>query len=101
MRKIHFAIHGAPYSDIILDSGASIHLARQVDRSTNVGSPLLAFDGKRTFTTGKGTIQFTHQSLIEPLPPFNVTLEDAEELLGMSRPLISLGTLYSLGCMDF
>ena len=57
----------------------------------------MAFDGKRTFTTGKGTVQFTHRSLTEPLPSFSITLEDAEELPGMSHPLISLGTLFSLG----
>ena len=99
MRKINFAIHGVPCSDIILDSGASIHLARQVDKNTNVGSPLLAFDGKRTFTTGKGTVQFTHRSLTEPLPPFSITLEDAEELPGMSHPLISLGAFEARSSM--
>ena len=98
MRKIHFAIHRVPYSDIILDSGASIHLARQVDKNTNVGSPLIAFDGKRTFTTGKGTVQFAHHTdMNQVLPSFSIKLENVEELPGMSHPLVSMGTLFSLG----
>jgi hypothetical protein len=98
MRKIHFAIHRVPYSDIILDSGASIHLARQVDKNTNVGSPLIAFDGKRTFTTGKGTAEFTYRAdMSQALPSFSIKLENVEELPGMSHPLVSMGTLFSLG----
>ena len=77
---------------------ASIHLARRVDKSTNVGSPLIAFDGKRTLTTGKGTVQFAHRADInQVLPSFNIKLENVEELAGMSHPLVSMGTLFGNG----
>ena len=63
----------------------------------NTSSKILA-SLKRTFTTGKGTVQFAHRADInQVLPSFNIKLENVEELPGMSHPLVSMGTLFGNG----